>query len=143
MPSKFSAHRKSALLGMPLGTAANRLRKILMFELVKKCNLTKCHQCGKDIQTVEELSIEHKNGWQLSKNPLAAYFDIENIGFSHLRCNVAAGTRPTKIYETRREYQRVYESSPDQRAKKKIRNARRYQTEEVAERGGFEPPGHF
>lgn len=42
------------------------------------------------INTVEELSIEHKTPWLNSNNPKELYFDLNNIAFSHLSCNIGA-----------------------------------------------------
>ena len=49
-----------------------------------------CFQCKQPITTVETFSIEHKLPWLHSPNPSQMYFDLENIAFSHLRCNIAA-----------------------------------------------------
>lgn len=137
MPTnKFGVQRKYDLLGMPFGTAAARLRKLVMFDLVKRC--------GKEIGTADELSIEHKEGWQLRPDPIAAFFDLRDIGFSHLLCNIRAGSRPTKIHADARAKRLHYERSPRVRAMKAIRNAQRDRrskpTAELAEAGGFEPP---
>lgn len=87
--------RVSALLGMPLGTAQNRLRKNVMFMLVQKSGLDGCFRCGLKIEKPEELSVEHKEGWQLSSNPSLEFFNLEKIAFSHSRCNFSAATRTT------------------------------------------------
>lgn len=108
MPSKFSVARKSKLLGMPFGTASGRLRKMLMFSLVQRLGIDICHQCKRLIETTEELSIEHESGWQLADDPVHAFFDLSQVSFSHLDCNIRAGARPTKIYASRREKNRAY-----------------------------------
>lgn len=61
--------------------------------LLKKLKLNFCHQCGSEIESEVELSIEHKVPWQDSDNPVKNFFDLDNIGFSHLRCNVGAARR--------------------------------------------------
>jgi len=68
---------KTELLGMPYGTASNRLRKNLMFSLVVRLNLNVCHHCGTMIDDVTELSIEHKVPWQKSDDPIATFFDLK------------------------------------------------------------------
>lgn len=78
--------RKSEALGMPFGTANNRLRKAILFHLLKTYDLDVCFQCGKKIENIEELSIEHKIPWLNGDATL--FWDIENIAFSHLKCNV-------------------------------------------------------
>lgn len=82
--------KKNKQLGMPLGTASARLRKKILFSLIKECGKNVCYQCGKPIETEEELSIEHKIPWLDSNNPKELFFSIDNIAFSHLRCNCAA-----------------------------------------------------
>src|ERR1700677_2631076 len=56
-------HEKTAQLGMPFGTACNRLRVQVMFVLTQKCGLDICYKCGEKIEQPEELSIEHKHPW--------------------------------------------------------------------------------
>ena len=82
--------KKKKQLGMNPSTAANRLRKMIMFELVKQVGLDRCYRCGEAIKNVEDLSIEHKIPWLDSSDPIKLYFDLSNIAFSHLRCNVAS-----------------------------------------------------
>jgi hypothetical protein len=78
---------------MPHGTANAKLKKIILFDLVKKCNLDVCYRCGEKIENIEDLSIEHKIAWQQSENPKEAFFDLDNISFSHLNCNSVARER--------------------------------------------------
>ena len=82
---------KSNFLGMPAGTAAARLRKKILFHLLQRLHEDVCFQCGKKIETAEELSIEHKLPW-LHKD-VALFWDLTNIAFSHSRCNSLAAKR--------------------------------------------------
>ncbi len=82
---------KSRQLGMPYGTATGKLRKLILFHLLKKHNENVCFQCGKEIETVDELSMEHKKPWLHESSDL--FWDVENIAFSHLHCNLST-TRP-------------------------------------------------
>jgi hypothetical protein len=77
--------RKSAFLGMPHGTAANRLRKMVMFSLLEKYGENVCFKCSEKIETAEELSIEHKQPWEGISVEL--FWSLDNIAFSHLKCN--------------------------------------------------------
>jgi hypothetical protein len=77
--------RKSAFLGMPHGTAANRLRKMVMFDLLRKHNENVCFKCSETIERADELSLEHKQPWEGVSVEL--YWSLDNIAFSHLRCN--------------------------------------------------------
>lgn len=74
-------------LGISFGTAANRLRKMIMFDLVKRLGLNVCFCCNLKIKSCRELSIEHKKNWRNSKNASKLFFDLKNISFSHLSCN--------------------------------------------------------
>jgi hypothetical protein len=77
-----------AQLGMPFGTASGRLRKIVLFDLLSRHAENICYQCHLPIETVDELSLEHKIPWL--GNDTSLFWDLGNIGFSHFTCNVAA-----------------------------------------------------
>jgi hypothetical protein len=85
-----SNKKKYDQLGMPFGTAGAKLRKTIIFDLIVKCGLDVCFQCGRKIERVEDFSIEHKQPWLDSENPVGMFFDLNNIAFSHLSCNVGA-----------------------------------------------------
>lgn len=89
-------NKKDEQLGMPHGTAQGKLRKLILFYLIKKLNLNICYRCNKQIETENELSIEHKEPYLDTDNPVELFFDINNIAFSHLKCNVNAA-RPKKM----------------------------------------------
>lgn len=92
----ISTDKKSEQLGMPLGTAANKLRKSILFNLLKKHNENYCFQCGAEIESADELSIEHKIPYLDSENPKELFFNLDNIAFSHLNCNTAQSRRNTR-----------------------------------------------
>lgn len=87
--------KKSEQLGMPIGTANAKLRKSILFNLLKEYNKNICYQCGKVIEFEEDLSIEHKIPWLDSDNPKELFFSLENIAFSHLKCNIKAARHPS------------------------------------------------
>ena len=91
--SKKGNERKSKQLGMNHATAANRLRKMILFKLIQEASLDNCYQCGERIENVENLSIEHTKPWLDSDDPVGLYFDLDNIAFSHLSCNASNGRR--------------------------------------------------
>jgi hypothetical protein len=106
-----SSNIKSEKLGMAIGTAANILRKRILFSLVQETGKDFCFQCGDRIETVEEFSIEHKSPWQNSSDPVRNYFDLDNIAFSHLSCNVRASTRKRGlklVHGTLQAYQKLH-----------------------------------
>jgi len=84
-------------LGIDPGTASNRLRKALLFQFVRLAREDVCHQCGKKIRSLDEFSIEHMEPWLDSDDPKEKFFDLDNIAFSHLGCNIAAKRNPNKI----------------------------------------------
>lgn len=81
-----SSQRKSEFLGMAFGTAAGRLRKNILFNLVQKCGEDVCFRCGQKIESVDDLSIEHKKPWE--GRSVELYWDMDNIAFSHIKCNL-------------------------------------------------------
>jgi hypothetical protein len=90
--------KKEAQLGMSIGKANYRLHRQVLFHLVQQCELDICFQCGKKIEALKELSIEHKVPWLDSEDPQSLFFDIGNIAFSHRKCNVAAKRKPKIKY---------------------------------------------
>lgn len=88
-----SSARKTSLLGMPYGTATQRLRKQILFRLLRAQKLDFCYRCGEQIESADDLSMEHIVPWQSADDPRATFFDVENIAFSHLTCNVGAHNR--------------------------------------------------
>lgn len=74
-------------LGMPYGTASGRLRKMLMFKFAQELGYDVCFKCEGKIDTVQELSIEHKEPWFDRPNGVEKFWDLDNIAFSHLSCN--------------------------------------------------------
>lgn len=91
-----SNKKKQVQLGIPHGTATHQLRKLIIFRFIKVLGLDNCFQCGHKIANVDELSIEHKIPWLDSENPKELFFDLDNIAFSHLKCNSGAA-RQTRI----------------------------------------------
>lgn len=83
--------RKSEQLGMPHGTANNRLRKMVVLSLLQQLGQDVCYRCHKNIETVAELSMEHKIAWLDFDAKL--FWDLDNVAFSHLSCNSRAANR--------------------------------------------------
>jgi hypothetical protein len=92
---KSGNRKKGSQLGMPLGTAYAKLRKSILFKLVQQTGQDLCFQCGEKIKSIDDLSIEHKKPW-LDNDP-ALFWNLENIAFSHLNCNIGAARKPLKI----------------------------------------------
>lgn len=82
-------------LGMDPSTAANRLRKMVLFRQLQKYGDNVCVRCGELIETAKDLSIEHIKPWEGVSAEL--FWDLENVAFSHRRCNVTHhNTGPAK-----------------------------------------------
>jgi len=81
----MSNEKKNQTLGMSHGTACGRLRKSILFNLLVKHNENTCVRCGALITVVEDLSIEHLKPWEGISAEL--FWDLNNIAFSHMRCN--------------------------------------------------------
>ena len=82
----MSNENKSAQLGMPFGTACGRLRKMVLFSVLKKHEENVCVRCNGAIELVDDLSIEHIKPWENVSVDL--FWDLNNIAFSHIHCNV-------------------------------------------------------
>jgi len=71
-------------LGIPKGTAYGRLRKAIVFELLRRIKQTRCFRC-QDNLTLATLSLDHKQNWFPIDSTL--FWDLSNIAYSHRRCN--------------------------------------------------------
>ena len=91
----MSNKKKNDTLGMPHGTAANKLRKTVLFHLLKKLGEDTCFRCNEQIVNLEDLSMEHKKPWEGISADL--FWDINNIAFAHLRCNIRNHRTPHKV----------------------------------------------
>jgi hypothetical protein len=108
-----SNQRKAETLGMPGGTANNRLKKKIIYTLLLMLKdyrekfgsivegetedskwyypatkwLPYCSVCGKEIASEDDMTIEHIKPWEGRENGKDLYWDLDNIGFSHSWCN--------------------------------------------------------
>ena len=80
--------RRTKQLGMNFSTASNRLKKKILFMLVKRLKLDECFQCKNLIVEADDMSIEHKKPWLDEDTRL--FWDLGNIAFSHKGCNSSA-----------------------------------------------------
>lgn len=85
-------------LGMSIATASNRLRKRLLFELVKKLGQNFCYRCSAEIETAEELTVDHMQEWRGVDPKL--FWDLDNCAWAHPGCNSAASRKPTQHVPT-------------------------------------------
>jgi hypothetical protein len=80
------------------GALNHRLDRMIIMKLIQDTGQDSCFQCGQQIEDVDDLSIEHKEPWQGASDPKASFFDLENIAFSHLRCNISANGSSRKTH---------------------------------------------
>lgn len=80
--------KKEIQLGMNPSTASGKLVKDILFSFIQKDGIL-CHRCNKEMER-DNFSIEHKTPWLDSEDPVKLYFDLDNISFSHLKCNIQA-----------------------------------------------------
>ncbi len=144
----MSNETKSRALGINFGTASNQLRKLILFNLLRRLHLDRCFRCSKIITDSGDLSIEHKESWQSADDPKVAFFDLHNIAFSHLRCNSGAAEsakescpdgHPYDEMNTRRRQNgdrtcRTCERFSDQRRRPQRREQQRRYNREYAQR---------
>lgn len=89
--------KKKKQLGMDPGTASHRLKKSILFDFAKKLDLNWCYQCGAEITDIDKFTLEHKVPWLDSEDPVDLFFNLDNIAFSHAKCNYSASrARPGK-----------------------------------------------
>ena len=94
----------SELLGMSFGSARNKLEKSIVFHLARKCGMDTCYRCGEKIDNIDDFSVEHKESWKASNNPVVSFFDINNIAFSHLKCNFMSKHPSLRITNCKNKY---------------------------------------
>lgn len=92
--------KKQIQLGMNPSTANGRLVKDLLFNFVTQAGHV-CFRCSEPM-TRETFSIEHTTPWLDSEDPIGLFFDMKNIAYSHLSCNIGARrttSRPLRGYK--------------------------------------------
>ncbi len=90
------SEEKEYQLGMTYGKAYNRLLKDVLWMLIVEADRYKCCRCGQ-YMTREDFTIEHIEPWLHAEDPVKLFFSLENIGFSHHKCNMDARRNPTEI----------------------------------------------
>ena len=84
--------KKKMQLGMNPSTASGRLVKDILWSLITETNKNICYKCN-EVMCRKTFSVEHKEPWLDSLDPLKLYFDLDNIAFTHLRCNIKDSRR--------------------------------------------------
>ena len=82
------SQKKLEQLGLPIGPATHRLRKLLLFHLARALQLNHCHRCRQAIHSPDDLGIDHKEPWL--DVSVERFWDLGNVAFSHKLCNTRA-----------------------------------------------------
>jgi hypothetical protein len=61
-----------------------------MLDLAQKLGFDICIRCDGVIATLREFSVDHKEAWN---GNLERFWDVRNVGFSHLSCNSRHGLK--------------------------------------------------
>lgn len=101
---KKHKEKRNKQLGLNEGTAASRLKKRILFHYVKLANQHYCFQCKKEIIDVKDFTVEHKVPWLDAENAAELFNDINNIAFSHLKCNIVNARKKYCEHGTARKY---------------------------------------
>lgn len=83
-------------------TARNRLHKDILWSFIVKTGQDVCCKCGLKMDR-GTFSVEHVTPWLDSSDPISLFFDLDNISFSHLTCNISDARRSNKKYSSKEE----------------------------------------
>ena len=83
MGKTYETKRKS--LGMCPSAADRMLLRKLLFKFIPD---RACHRCGEQMAE-DNFSVEHAKFWRHEPNAIKLFFDLDNIVFSHHKCNSA------------------------------------------------------
>lgn len=103
------SNKKALQLGMNPSTAQGRLVKDILWSLVVETNKHSCIKCG-ELMNRETFSIEHVKPWLDSDDPVVLFFDISNIAFSHLKCNISDARKVNRYKDDEDKEKRQKES---------------------------------
>jgi hypothetical protein len=78
--------RRTELLGMPFNKASRDLWRVVILGLLHDTGRDYCYRCERRISDPKEISIEHKVPWESTQRP-ELFWDLNNVAFSHKKCN--------------------------------------------------------
>ena len=116
--------KKQEQLGESPGKANHRLMKDILWMLIVESNRNICFQCGKEMCR-DTYSVEHKVAWLDKENPKELFFNLDNISFSHLSCNVRFAKRLNRTEEEIRELNRLKSKRRTANTPKEIQTSKR------------------
>lgn len=80
--------KKDEQLGQSYGSANNKLKKNILFKYITLAGENFCFRCGAEITSVDDFTVDHKEPWLY--NDITLFWSLDNIAFSHAKCNIAA-----------------------------------------------------
>lgn len=128
--SKTMEQEKTRQLGMSSSRAGAKLTRIVLFDIVRRSGLNICLRCGAPIETIAEFSLDHEKPWLHVSADL--FWDVNNIKFSHRRCNSGARRSrpqrcPTKVpKEIKRARFKSWYAKPENKIAHNRRRRERY-----------------
>jgi hypothetical protein len=92
------------LLGMGYKMATSRLERKWLFHLLKQAGKIKCYHCPFDVESENDMSIEHMEIWGGNRAKgiepcVEKFWDLDNLAVSHKRCNTSAANAGTGKYK--------------------------------------------
>jgi hypothetical protein len=117
-------------LGEKFSIARHKLNRQIFFSLIQKLGLNVCYRCQRAIENYYEVSIDHKEPWLHKENAVDLFYNLENIAFSHRRCN-SKYFRFGKL-ENNSGYRGVYKTRDNRWYAKSGKNLGTFQTKEEA-----------
>lgn len=100
--SRYHKKIRSEILGESFDCAWYKLRKMILFNQAKELGQDICCRCNKRIENIDEFSIDHIVPWKESSDPKRMFYDINNIAYSHERCNYRNdGRQRFKIFNSK------------------------------------------
>jgi hypothetical protein len=92
---------KARQLGVSPSAAMAKLVRMFLFQTLSRLNENVCFRCGKVIERLMELSIDHKEPW-LHVDP-KLFWDLSNVAVSHKACNSGARRSRPRLYKAGRK----------------------------------------
>jgi AP2 domain. len=100
--SKYYKEKRSEILGESIDGAWYKLRKMILFNQAKESGKDICCRCHKKIENIDEFSIDHIESWEKSYDPKKSFYDMNNIAYSHERCNyLNDGSQRFRIFNSK------------------------------------------
>lgn len=93
-------------IGLSVSTARNRLIKLLVSKMLDERGEV-CFRCGKPLNG--DWTIDHVENWLDSDDPVALFFDVENVAYSHHACNSRHTRNYSGVEMTENERKRAWE----------------------------------